>query len=233
MAEKKAGEMDLDHIWNSDLLHIVDLPRHISKRHNTSLRHDENYKNTTLSTNNSPPVLKNYENDSSGFQDLRLYYRAAIKGSASLKLYQASLLFHESILSQNTCFTSVACWPLRKNSIPSKRYSINLVVGTVASHSLNEKISPFMYTDTRVASITSLLLQEHGIKISGTSSANSFIQETRQNYSVYDKWYQRAWRRIRSWIRKKVNQMKCPEMGCCPRRMIISIDFTVDIDTLQ
>ena len=229
MAAKKAGEMDLDHIWNSDLLHIVDLPRHISKRHNTSLR----LKNTTLSTNNSPPVLKNYENDSSGFQDLRLYYRAAIKGFASLKLYQACLLFYESKLALKSSFKSVAYWPLKKNSIPSKRYSINLVIGTVASHSLNEKLLPFEHTDTRVASITSSLLQEHGIKISGSESANRFIQETCQNYSVYDKWYQRAWRRMRSWIRKKVNQMKCPEMGCCPRRMIISIDFTVDIDTLQ
>ena len=97
MAWKNVREMDLDHIWNTDLLHIVDLPRHISKRHNKPLRHN----NTTLSTNNPRPVLKTYEYDNPGFQDLRLYYRAAIKGSVSLKLFQASLLFVDGELFQN------------------------------------------------------------------------------------------------------------------------------------
>ena len=155
MAWKNVREMDLDHIWNTDLLHIVDLPRHISKRHNKPLRHN----NTRLSTNNPHPVLKTYEYDNPGFQDLRLYYRAAIKGSASLKLYQASLLFVDGDILQNypryRRYSISSFATTRKNSKQSRRYSINFKIGTITSHSFNEKPSPFRNCDIRVAPIRS------------------------------------------------------------------------------
>ena len=90
MAAKKGVDMDTDHIWNCDLLHrvqnssspdLMNKNETLTKLAELAKTEPDNFVKLTELTNTSEQQrLKIYENNCSGNQDLRLYYKAAIKG---------------------------------------------------------------------------------------------------------------------------------------------------------